>query len=179
MCFGHLFWYHTYDHPEERKIGDHLRRIVSRCSSDCNFLSSCCRSPVASSPSRMHCFISLEGLEISSFPRSHILVEACLRIHLLGTLLITSQDKKLHHITVEACPPILCILSDLILVWVLLMWQIIDHLAHLFLIQWNTWALIGCPTRMVVNKEVLVLLLSSHHQEPGLLRLVHGECCLT
>jgi SNF family Na+-dependent transporter len=123
----------------------------------------------------MHCFISLEGLEMSSFPRSHILVRACLRIHLWGTL-ITNQDKnQLHHITVEACLPILCILSDLILLWALSTWQIIDHLDHLSRIRWNIW--VG-PTRMVVNKEVLVLLLSSHHRERGVLRLVHGKFCL-
>ena len=112
---------------------------------------------------------------MSSFPR--ILVEACLHIHPSGTHLITNQDKnQLHHITVEACLPILCIISDLILLLVLSTWQIIDHLDHLPRIRWNIWVL--GPTRMVVNKEVLGLLLSSHRREPGVLRLVHGKCCL-
>jgi hypothetical protein len=96
-------------------------------------------------------------------------VEVCPHIHLVETLHLTTQDKNQHHrIPLEACLHILCLLSELIVLWVLLIWSIIDHLP---LIQWSTWVLIGCPTHMVVNKEVVLdLFWTSHHQVPGLLR---------
>jgi hypothetical protein len=97
-------------------------------------------------------------------------VEACLHIHLLETSLFTNLDKnhlRHTHITVGACLHILCILSELMLLWVPLKRVVIGHLSH---IRWNIWVLIGCHIHMVVNKEVLVLFWNSHHQEPGLLR---------
>lgn len=104
---------------------------------------------------------------MSSCP-NHTPVESCLPILLLETSLITNQGKnQLRHIPAGACLHILCILSDLMLLWVRLKLLIIDHLHH---IQWNTWVLIGCHTHMVLSMEALGLFWNSHHQERGLLR---------
>jgi hypothetical protein len=114
------------------------------------------RSLVASNPFRMHYFILLEGLGMSSFP-SHTPVEACLHILLLETSQFTNQDKNhlLHtYIPVGVCHHTLCILSDLMLLWATLKWVIIGHLLY---IRWNIWVLIECHTCMVLNKEVLAL----------------------
>jgi hypothetical protein len=92
---------------------------------------------------------------MSSCP-SHTLVESCLPILLLETFPFINQDKnQLHHIPVAACIHILCILSELMLLWAHL--KLVIIIGHLHHIQWNIWVLIGCNTHMVVSMEVLAL----------------------